>query len=194
MTSSAESADRSAHPLFQVGGGGSIPTSALSLFFYKTDRETFAHWNKAWHSRLPKIGASQGRAFYAAEHDGRMYAVAMWSNPVARLLPQREWMELRRFAIADDAPKNTASRMLAWMVKDIRKRFPEVVRVISYQDVAVHQGTIYAAAGWKKAEGYISRPRGWAPQTGWASRHRQGRTDQAVSPRMRWELEIGGRP
>jgi len=186
----AESADRTAHPLYQAGGGGSIPTSALSLRFYPTDRETFRVWNLAWHSRLPKIGSSHGRVYYAAECENRIYAVAMWSNPVARLLPQLEWLELRRFAIASDAPKNTASRMIAWMVRDIRKRFPVVVRCISYQDCDAHTGTIYKASGWKPAENYVSRPRGWAPTIGWASRHRAGRTNQAVAPRMRWELEL----
>lgn len=183
----AESVDRSAHPLFHAGGGGSIPTSALALTFYPTDRKTFAEWNLRWHSRLPKIGASQGRVFYAAECDNRIYAVAMWSNPVARLLPQRTWLELRRFAIAEDAPKNTASRMLGWMCRDVRRRFPEVVRLISYQDMHVHAGTIYKASGWKHAENFEVRALGWKPTTGWASRFRAGRTDQAMAPRMRWE-------
>lgn len=186
----AESTDRSVHPLFQAEGGGSIPTSALQLFFHATDEQTFRRWNLAWHSRLPKVGNSHGRVQYAAQHENRIYAVALWSNPVARLLPQREWMELRRFAIAPDAPKNTASRMLAWMARDITRRFPEVVRLISYQDCDAHAGTIYKAAGWKHAENYVSRKRGWKPTTGWASRHRAGRTDQAVAPRMRWEREV----
>lgn len=181
---------RAMRPLFQGEEGGSIPTSALDLYFSQTSRETFATLNREWHSRLPLIGASQGRVFYAAECGGRCYAVAMWSNPVARLLPQLEWMELRRLAIAPDAPKNTASRMLGWMRRDIKRRFPEVVRLISYQDCAVHTGGIYKAAGWKHAENYISRKRGWKPTTGWASRHRAGRTDQAVSPRMRWEVAL----
>lgn len=186
--------DRVTHPLFHAGEGGSTPTSALSLFFFPCDLGTFARLNKSWHSRLPLIGSTRGRVYYAAEYDHRMYAVALWSNPVARLLPQLEWLELRRFAIAPDAPKNTASRMLGWMVRDIRKRFPDVLRLISYQDCEAHTGTIYKAAGWHRAENYVSRKRGLAPTTGWASRHRAGRTDQAVSPRMRWELQIAGKP
>lgn len=185
---SAESV-RVARPLFQVEGSGSTPTSALSLFFGNTDRETFKRINLHLHSRLPKIGASQGRAFYSAEHDGVIYAVAMWSNPVARLLPQLEWLELRRLAISDDSPKNTASRFIAWMVRDIRKRFPDVVRLISYQDCEVHQGTIYKASGWHPAEGYKGRKRGWKAGSGGGGQ-RSGRTNQAVSVRMRWELEL----
>lgn len=179
-----------AYPLFQAESGGSTPTSALSLFFGPCSRRVFADLNRRWHSRLPKIGASQFRVCYAAEFDGRYYATAAWSNPVAHLLPQREWLELRRFAIAPNAPKNTASRMVGWMVRDIRKRFPDVVKLISYQDCEALSGTIYNASGWKMAENYISRKRGWAPTTNWASRHMAGRTNQAVSPRMRWEKDI----
>ena len=180
---------RVAHPLFQAEGGGSTPTSALQLRFSQTDRNTFARLNMAWHSRLPKIGASQFRVCYVAEFMGLFYATAAWSNPVARLLPQQTWLELRRMAISDDAPKNTASRMIAWMVRDIRVLFPQVIRLISYQDCDAHAGTIYKASGWKPAENYISRRRGWAAGGGGAT-YRVGRANQSVAPRMRWEKAL----
>lgn len=189
MTERADNVVR-AYPLFQAESGGEIPTSALQLQFFPCSREQFVECNRKWHSRLPLVGASQFRVCYRAEFAGIVYAVAAWSNPVARLLPQLEWLELRRFAIVDTAPKNAASRMLGWMVRDIRTRFPDVIRLISYQDCAVHLGTIYRASGWKPAENYVSRKRGWKATTGWASRFRVGRTDQAVSPRMRWELFV----
>ena len=122
---------------------------------------------------------------YAAEFGNQIYAVAAWSNPVARLLPQRSWMELRRFAIAPNAPRFTASRMLAWMRRDIAKRFPAVEKLISYQDLKVHTGTIYRASGWKEAQNFTPRARGWIC---WGNRPRKGRTNQAVAPRMRWEI------
>ena len=181
---------RVARPLFHAERGGSIPTSTLCLVFDTCSRETFARLNRLWHSRLPLIGNSQFRVCYSAEYDGLWYAVAAWSNPVARMLPQQTWLELRRFAIASDAPKNTASRMLGWMVRDIFKRFPEVQRLISYQDCEVHKGTIYKAAGWIRAKDYVSRIRGWAPTTGWAFRNRAGRTNQNLAPRMRWEYYL----
>src|SRR5204863_614393 len=127
------------------------------------------------------------RVCYCAECNNRFYAVAAWSNPVARLLPQMTWLELRRFSIAADAPRFTASRMIGWMRRDISKRFPEVERLISYQDMAAHTGTIYKAAGWKPAENFKPRARGWI---GWDNRLRIGRTNQAVVPRMRWECKI----
>lgn len=175
---------RVACPLFQAEYGGAIPTSALQLRFSACNESTFKTLNSKWHSRLPRIGNSHFRVCYSAEASNLIYAVAAWSNPVARLLPQREWLELRRFAIADDAPEYTASRMLGWMRRDIAKRFPEVERLISYQDLVAHKGTIYAASGWKHAENFTPRALGWV---GWGNRPRKGRTNQAVAPRMRWE-------
>src|SRR5205085_957945 len=105
---------RTAWPLFQAEYGGASPTSALQLRFSGVRESVFKELNEAWHSRLPKIGNSHFRVCYVAECNNVFYAVAAWSNPVARLLPQQTWLELRRFAIAEDAPRFTASRMLGW--------------------------------------------------------------------------------
>jgi len=85
---------------------------------------------------------------YVAEKDDVAYAVSIWSRPCSPTLNPHPWIELRRMAIAPDAPKYTATRMLGWMVKDLRKRFPTISKAISYQDSDVHTGTIYKAAGW----------------------------------------------
>lgn len=178
---------RVACPLFQEEYGGSIPTSALQLHFSATTEAIFIELNAQWHSRLPKVGNSHFRICFGASCNNRIYAVAAWSNPVARLLLQLTWLELRRFAIAPDAPRFTASRMLSWMRKDIIRRFPNAERLISYQDLSAHTGTIYRAAGWIPAHGYKPRARG---RTGWGNRPRKGRTNQAVAPRMRWEYSL----
>jgi hypothetical protein len=93
------------------------------------------------------------------------------------------WIELKRMAISDDAPKNTATRMLGWMVKDIRKKFPQCPRLISYQDPQVHSGTIYKAAGWvctgaRKSGGFSNTTR------------RTRAIDQAPGDKIRWELDL----
>ena len=173
---------RAAYPLFQEEGGGSIPTSALQLRFEVIDRTTMESLNQKWHSRLPRLAtACPCRVYYGAEFGGLWYAVAAWSQPVARMLPQ-DWLELRRLAIANDAPKNTATRMIGWMVRDIRKRFSGVTRLVSYQDTAVHTGTIYKAAGWTAttidAGGEWSRP----------SRLRNA--VQSAAPKQRWEKRL----
>jgi hypothetical protein len=142
--------------------------------------------NRAWHSRLPRFGTGcikrQPYLCYGAEFAGRWYAVAIWSNPVARLLPQWEWLELRRLAVGPDAPRNTASRMLGVMARLIRKARPAVVRLISYQDVDAHTGAIYRAAGWTSA--ILSKP----SQTKWDASHKRPRpASQSTAAKIRWE-------
>ncbi len=184
MVSRVESI-RVMHPLFQVGQGGSIPTSTLQLQFQTATREVFKPLNRLWHSQLPKCQDGH-RAYYSAEHDGIYYAVAMWTNPSAPALPQLEWLELKRFAIADDAPKNTASRMLGWMARDIFKRFPGVKTLVSYRDCDSHDGTIYKAAGWVGEEIQIR-----SPKTTWHNRPRARRLNEVVPRRVqRWTKRI----
>lgn len=162
---------REARSLFQERGSGAIPTSALQLNLEVVDFEDAKKLNRLWHSRLPRIGdpnsVMRAGVCYGAVFDGRYYASAIWSHPAARLLPQDSWLELRRLAVAPDAPRNTASRMLGVMTRLIRKCRPKTVRLISYQDTEVHTGGIYKAAGWvavsttgfQRKWGCPSRPR-----------------------------------
>jgi hypothetical protein len=185
MNASAESI-RVMHPLFQTGQGGSIPTSALSLLVEDVAFEVAQNLNRAWHSRLPRIGTGfikrQPFPCFAATFEGIIYAVSIWSNPVARNLPQMEWAELRRLAIAQDAPRNTASRMLRIMAMLLKRSRPWLDNLISYQDTDVHTGCIYAAAGWKKTV-----------LTGGDEWDRPGRRRpkaQSSSPKQRWEKSL----
>lgn len=93
---------------------------------------------------------------FCAHHGGYIYAVALWHNPSARMLPAH-WLELRRMAVAADAPHCTASWFLGRMTRYFAVTCPERERLISYQDTAVHKGTIYLAAGWQRA--YVAKPR-----------------------------------
>lgn len=177
------------HPLFQAGEGGSSPTPALSAKGLRVERvplEFARDLNRAWHSRLPRFGTGFIRKMpflcFSADHEGRSYAVAIWSNPVARNLPQREWLELRRLTTAPDAPRNTCTRMLRVMEILIRKTRPEVSRLISYQDTEVHTGAIYRAAGW--VETITSAGDEW---------DRPGRPrpkSQSNAPKKRWEKNL----
>jgi hypothetical protein len=93
-------------------------------------------------------------------------------------------LELRRFAIAPDAPRNTGSRMLSWMTREIKKRRPEIGGVLSYQDCDVHQGTIYKAAGWiMTAKSFDHRDRGL--RSG-----RKRNRSQTTATKQRWEKNL----
>lgn len=173
---------RIACPLFQAEYGGEVPTSALQLRIGKIDVRLALKLNRRWHSRLPELVNWQGCEAYGAECNNIYYAAAMWGQPVARMLNGRGWYELRRMAIADDAPPNTASRMLRVMRLLIAKARPDVVKLISYQDTEVHTGTIYRAAGWiigsRSEGGEWSRP----------SRFREKVTTGAE--KLRWEYTL----
>jgi hypothetical protein len=145
--------------------------------------------NAKWHSRLPKVVAGniyRNRHYvcYGAEFQGTYFAVGIWSSPVAanRFKNGNNILELRRLAIAPDAPFNTATRMLKIMRLDIKKRFPNVTRLISYQDTEVHQGTIYKAAGWNSTA--------TSEGISWSATGRKRNTDQTLATKVRWEFEL----
>ena len=178
---------RVARPLFQEEGSGSTPTSAIDLYFDTISLDRAIELNMAWHSRLPVVSKSNiirtvRHVCYSAEFGGIYYAIAIWTNPVARLLPQDTWLELRRLAVADDSPRNSATRMIGWMIRDIRKRFPVIERLVSYQDTEVHCGTIYKASGWVATtinnDGNWNRP------------NRQRNKAQSSSAKQRWEFSL----
>jgi len=184
-----------AMPLFQKMYGGSIPTSPLQFEIVEISTNQAQKLNMKWHSRLPVYRTGfllTSKVCFGALFENHFYAVAIWGNPVARLLPQDRWLELKRFAICSEAPKNTASRMMRIMIKFIKFNFPYIEKLISYQDMEVHQGTIYKASGWKI--GHIHSGGKWAsrntidPNTG----KRRDRPDlnNAIGPKIRWEKDI----
>lgn len=176
-----------ARPLFQAGEGGSIPTSALHLQYLPIGFDTARALNALWHSVLPNMhvtssgGGPIPAQCYVAEYDEHWYATAIWTAPVNRELGKmgNRILELRRLAIAPPAPKNTASRMLSYMTRDLRKRFPTVEVFISYQAVDHHSGTIYKAAGWS--------PVGYKVFGRWGDQRPRG-VPQTTSDKVRWEL------
>lgn len=151
---------RVVRPLFQAENGGSSPTptlhSAKSLLFGQCRTQLAVELCREWHSRLPNTQAGPWEFAFCAEYEGIAYGVALWNTPSGRCLPHH-WIELRRMALAPDVPKNTASCFSAWMVRFFRTHHPQRERCISYQDTAVHQGTMYKAAGWTAA--HVSKPR-----------------------------------
>jgi hypothetical protein len=120
---------------------------------------------------------------YAATFGGIVYAVAIWTHPVSRLLPQGDWLELRRLAAAPDAPRNTCSRMLAVMARLIHRQQPHIARLISYQDTDVHTGGIYRASGWSPVDTSAS-------QTKWNSTGRRRPAEQSLAAKVRWEKRL----
>lgn len=170
------------HPLFQTGEGGSLPTSPLQLEIGTIPIRRAIDLNRKWHSRLPEITNRQACLAFGAVFDGAYYATAIWGPPIAREYNGRGYFELRRMAIANTAPRYTASRMLRVMRLLLGKLRPDVCKLISYQDTEVHAGTIYRAAGWKPIG--IKKNIG----TGWNTRDRPAM--QTAADKIRWEFDV----
>lgn len=186
-----------AHPLFQGGEGGSTPTSTLSspddFRITEISMRRAQELNQQWHSMLPRTDLGNllcgtTSVAYAAEHDGKFYAVAIWSQPIIAALCDGHTIELRRLAISDDAPKNTASRMLAVMRRLVKRKWPHINRAVSYLAIDVHSGTIYKAAGWRPVgEIVAARPQRFSninPKT------RATGPLQTTSRKQRWEIGV----
>ncbi len=145
--------------------------------------------NERWHSRLPTTNKDNllrnaHKVFYGAEYKDHCFAVAIWTDPVAanRMSKDYKWLELRRLAISPDAPKFTATWMISKMIKDIKTRFPDITRLVSYQDTEVHTGTIYAAANWKKDA--VSKFQDWTTEK------RKRNALQSKSDKIRWVYQL----
>ena len=174
---------------FQTEKGGAIPTSPLQFDIEIIDVHTACRLNGLWHSRLPIIEWSnvvrnKHSICFGARYNGELFAVAIWSSPVAanRMKNGDQILELRRFAIAENCPKNTGSRMLSIMKRMIYKHLKDVSILISYQDTEVHNGTIYKASNWE----LVSVSKG----TSWSNNSRKRNTEQSMADKARWQIRI----
>lgn len=100
---------RAAHPLFQAEGGGSIPTSPLQLYIERMPKRVAVELNEQWHSRLPIITNWQGCIAFGASFENVYYAVALWGNPVVRLLLKKSHPHLKRLISYQDTSVHTGT-------------------------------------------------------------------------------------
>ncbi|GAA5522405.1 hypothetical protein LQ318_11700 [Aliifodinibius salicampi] len=172
-----------------------LPSDGLKarhLEFDECNKIYAVNINKRWHSRLPNSQEKPWQFAFKAHFRGVTFAIALWNNPSARTLPNN-WLELRRLACSNDAPKNTPSRFMAHMVNFFRDNCPEKEKCISYQDTSVHEGTIYKAAGWEV--GHITKARKRKrdykkPGTDRLYRKDSNGKDVASARKLRWEKEL----
>jgi len=179
------------HPLF-FEGVSLDEIKARNLSFAPCSKIHAVALTREWHSRLPNTQDGPWMYAFSGEINQTTYVVALWNNTSARGLPNN-WLELRRLACAPDAPRNTPSRFLSYMVKWFRLNHPEYKRLISYQDTAVHTGTIYKAAGWQI--GGVSKARNRnrkKNRVGTTRAYRKNINGAATdgSEKVRWEIAL----
>jgi len=164
----------------------SPPSSPTQFNVKETNVHLACKLNKLWHSRLPRIHwsnvvRSKKHVCYGLFYEGLCWAVSIFSSPISQSFDGDIVLELRRYAIKEGAPKNTASWGLGKMIKLIRDKWSDVEKLISYQDTAVHSGTIYRALNWTAVA--TTKFRSWG-----VSRKRG--IDQATGDKIRWEYNI----
>lgn len=76
--------------------------------------------------------------------------VAVFGRPMSRHNDIEGVLELRRFCLIDDTPKNTESYFIGLCIRWIRKNDKKVKSIISFSDPnKKHKGTIYKASNFK---------------------------------------------
>lgn len=165
---------------------------ARDLQFEMCDKQLAVEFCREHHSRLPNTQKGPWQFAFRAHFEGRTMAAALWNNPSARTLPGH-WLELRRMACCADAPFNTASRFLGWMARYFAEHHALREKLISYQDTAVHEGTIYKASGWTPE--YVSKARvrdrsGNRVGTTRKYRHDMNGYAPAASEKIRWAKKL----
>jgi hypothetical protein len=175
--------------LFDIVERTEPPLSPKEFEFKIIRAQTACDLNGKWHSRLPIIDWSNvvrntHYVCYGALYKSEFYASAIWSSPVAqnRFKNGKQILELRRLAISPEAPRNTATRMLSFMRKNIAEIFPDIALLISYQDTEVHLGTIYKADNWKSVHE--------SPGIAWNTEARARNVEQSLAPKIRWEFKL----
>ena len=182
--------ERVVAPLFDSPNPRKV--KARDLVFEPCDKHYAVAFCRRYHSRLPNTQDGPWQFAFHGRVEGITYVVALWNTPSSRSLPSH-WLELRRLTCAPDAPRNTCSRFLAWMVRRFRAECPERERCMSYQDPSVHKGTIYKAAGWKETHRGVDRVRDRSgKRTGTDRLYRwnvNGDETDSVG-KIRWEIDL----
>jgi|TARA_E500000305_G_C3829744_1_gene146769 TPP-dependent indolepyruvate ferredoxin oxidoreductase alpha subunit len=164
-------------------------TNVKDITVEETRAQIACMLNELWHSRLPKIHWSNvvrntHYVCYVFKFKQAIIGVGIWSSPVAqnRFKDGKKMLELRRLALCDVCPKNTATYVISQMIKQIKIKFSEINRLISYQDTTVHLGTIYKAANWTVVSN--------VPLMDWSNKQRKRNVLQSDSSKVRWEYKI----
>ena len=137
--------------LHQADDGGSNPTSPLQV--QEVPVSEVQELIERVHYSHSIFGVTTSYC-YAVKEGNRVVGAAIFGLPAAYNVSKKynqgeSLLELRRFVLEEFLPKNSESKYLAVMLRSLRKK--GIKRILSYADPAFgHQGTIYAASGFKR--------------------------------------------
>ena len=67
-------------------------------------------------------------------------------------------------------------------IKKIKIKFPDIIKLVSYQDTKVHNGTIYKASNWTRG--------GETQFMLWNNEKRRRNKEQSDATKVRWEYNL----
>lgn len=134
--------------------GGSTPTFPLhTLRVRDAQRKEAASFIEKHHYCRSTFGVTNGPCFIVSS-GGVTVGAAMFGLPGGAGVKEKysskeqDLLELRRFVLLDEVPRNGESRCLGVMLRSLKRRGIHVV--LSYADPTHgHWGTIYAACGFR---------------------------------------------
>ncbi len=135
---------------FQLGSGGSIPTSPLQLFFRPINWETAI---KTVVERHYLHRSAPVTWCFGAFHNDILVGVCIIGKPASHTLIEgvagkenaHRVFELNRLWMSDNLPRFCESRFIGWVLRTI----PKGTILVSYADSAYgHKGIIYRATNW----------------------------------------------
>ena len=191
-------ADSSAveRPADQPGDGGSIPTSALHINKHAFEVRPCALIDaqrlvREYHYSRGGSNTAVYTHGVFEKISGKLFGIAWWLPPTrvaCESVNREHWtkvLSLTRLVCLPEAPKNTASFLLAHSVRLIRKdgRF---VSLVTYADESQgHRGVIYQASGWT----YVGRT---GPYPRWVDASGKQVAPKATVNRTKAQMEALG--
>src|SRR5271155_595176 len=141
--------ERAAH---QPRDGGSIPTPSLhSLEVNQCGVRLIQPVIERVHYSHSIFGVTTDYCFAVFDSRYEVVGGAIFGKPAGVGVAEKygpNMTELRRFVLTDECPRNSESRVLAFMQRRLKKL--GVQRVLSYADPAAgHTGVIYKALGFR---------------------------------------------
>jgi hypothetical protein len=142
-----------AEQLAPTNGGGSIPTPSIqSLIVEECPIADVRAFIEQHHYSKSTKGVTPSYCFKVTLY-GQIVGVAIFGLPGMRETLEKysefgkyKLVELRRFCMINDTPRNSESRSISIMLRALRKH--GIQRVLSYADPTYgHVGTIYKALG-----------------------------------------------
>ena len=139
----------------QQASGGSIPTTSLQNLIVKECPFADVREFVEQHHSSRTVGGVTPRFCFRVDWLGQLAGAAIFGLPGMDASIRKysengtvELLELRRFVLIDELPRNSESRVLGIIFRNLKKK--GIQRILSLSDLAQgHKGIVYRATGFR---------------------------------------------